>query len=147
MSDSKKLQALCEKQKWKCYYCKKVTGPNKPIGKRPSLDHKIPKSRGGRNAYFNLVMSCEDCNNMKGNFTDGEFFKMLDYMHDYGMSKKDARERVIKERLPSQRPISYDSQNDKFVYDDEPRKRGETRFAARKAHDGTSRWGYGWSGK
>ena len=33
----------------------------------PSHDHFIPRSRGGKNHIENIVLSCRDCNNKKGN--------------------------------------------------------------------------------
>lgn len=32
-----------------------------------TIDHIIPKSRGGKNRWDNLVTSCYSCNNIKGN--------------------------------------------------------------------------------
>jgi len=33
---------------------------------RGNVDHVVPKARGGTNALSNLVISCTDCNNRKG---------------------------------------------------------------------------------
>jgi 5-methylcytosine-specific restriction endonuclease McrA len=44
---------------FKCAYC--------GIGKeRLTVDHIIPKSRGGRTTFENCVSSCKSCNNKKG---------------------------------------------------------------------------------
>lgn len=45
-----------------CQYC----GRHTP---KPTLDHVIPKSKGGKNDWFNVVTACPDCNNKKGNRT------------------------------------------------------------------------------
>jgi 5-methylcytosine-specific restriction endonuclease McrA len=47
-----------------CQYC----------GRRDKLtiDHVVPKSRGGRDAWDNLVTACVPCNNKKGNRTPDE---------------------------------------------------------------------------
>jgi 5-methylcytosine-specific restriction endonuclease McrA len=37
-----------------------------------TLDHVIPRSRGGESTWENLVASCRLCNNRKGNRTPGE---------------------------------------------------------------------------
>lgn len=37
-----------------------------------TLDHVIPKSRGGEDTWSNLVTSCHPCNNKKGNKTPEE---------------------------------------------------------------------------
>ena len=42
-----------------CVYC----GSNKQL----TLDHVLPKSRGGENTWTNLVTSCFKCNLKKGN--------------------------------------------------------------------------------
>lgn len=47
-----------------CVYC----GSNKNL----TLDHVIPKSRGGKNEWTNLVTSCFRCNLKKGNKTPEE---------------------------------------------------------------------------
>jgi 5-methylcytosine-specific restriction endonuclease McrA len=36
------------------------------------MDHVVPKSRGGKNTWSNLVLSCAACNNKKGNRTPME---------------------------------------------------------------------------
>jgi len=37
-----------------------------------TLDHVVPRSRGGRSSWENLVASCYKCNNRKGNHTPEE---------------------------------------------------------------------------
>lgn len=37
-----------------------------------TIDHLLPRSRGGGNTWLNLVASCEDCNGSKGNRTPSE---------------------------------------------------------------------------
>ena len=37
-----------------------------------TIDHVVPKSRGGRDAWDNLVAACTPCNNRKGNRTPDE---------------------------------------------------------------------------
>jgi len=44
-----------------CQYCTK-----KFSVKELTLDHVIPKSRGGRNTWENLVIACKKCNQKKG---------------------------------------------------------------------------------
>jgi 5-methylcytosine-specific restriction endonuclease McrA len=38
------------------------------------VDHMIPLSRGGRNDWTNLAISCRACNLSKGSITVEEFF-------------------------------------------------------------------------
>lgn len=55
------------RQKGICHYCEKHTH----IGKW-TLDHRIPKSRGGGEGY-NLIGCCFTCNHAKGDMTEFEF--------------------------------------------------------------------------
>ena len=56
-----------------CYYCgRKVNYKNK------SFDHIIPVDKGGETSLKNIVCSCIDCNQLKGNMTIFELLKQLD---------------------------------------------------------------------
>lgn len=46
-------------------------------GTKLTLDHVIPKSRGGGDTWQNLVTSCLECNNCKDNRTPEEWAKEL----------------------------------------------------------------------
>jgi len=48
-----------------CQYCGKISSPL-------TLDHIIPRSRGGMDTWDNLVTACVRCNNRKGNQTPEE---------------------------------------------------------------------------
>lgn len=50
-----------------------------------TIDHKVPRAKGGTNAYDNLLLSCWSCNNAKGD-------------QDYAEFKRDPRPAHIKER-------------------------------------------------
>jgi len=50
-----------------CQYC----GAKKDSG-RLTMDHVIPRSRGGESSWVNLVASCFECNNLKGDRTPEE---------------------------------------------------------------------------
>tara|TARA_B100000212_G_C27354201_1_gene525066 strand:- start:757 stop:1290 length:534 start_codon:yes stop_codon:yes gene_type:complete len=47
-----------------CQYCSKQLSSEKL-----TLDHIIPKSKGGKNTWDNLVAACKKCNQKKGNKT------------------------------------------------------------------------------
>ena len=52
---------------WTCQYCKdKLTSSN------GTLDHVVPRSRGGESSWENLVTACKPCNSQKGNRTPNE---------------------------------------------------------------------------
>ena len=53
-------RALFARDGWKCAYCGTTSG-------RLTLDHVIPRSRGGGSVWENVVTSCAPCNLRKGN--------------------------------------------------------------------------------
>lgn len=53
-----------KRDNFECVYC--------GSGNNLTLDHVIPKSRGGKNTWDNLVTSCFKCNLKKGNKTPEE---------------------------------------------------------------------------
>jgi hypothetical protein len=55
---------IYKRDHYQCVYC----GSNKDL----TLDHVMPKSRGGGNEWTNLVTSCFKCNLRKGNRTPEE---------------------------------------------------------------------------
>ena len=54
-------QNIFRRDDHKCIYC----GTNSDL----TIDHVIPKSKGGKNSWLNLVSCCSDCNLKKGNRT------------------------------------------------------------------------------
>lgn len=61
ISNSEKAY-IYKRENKKCFYCKKHLKY-----RQITLDHYFPKSRGGTNEIFNLVLSCKKCNALKGN--------------------------------------------------------------------------------
>jgi len=55
------------RDKFRCQYC----GEKKAAGEL-TLDHILPRSRGGDNSPVNIVTACVSCNNRKGNRTPAE---------------------------------------------------------------------------
>jgi 5-methylcytosine-specific restriction endonuclease McrA len=55
------------RDKYVCQYCSEQFKY-----KQLSLDHVIPKSRGGDRGWLNLVTCCHGCNQKKGNKTPSE---------------------------------------------------------------------------
>jgi 5-methylcytosine-specific restriction endonuclease McrA len=55
------------RDRYTCQYCQKIMNSGEL-----TLDHVIPRSRGGDTTWENLVASCNPCNNRKGNRTPDE---------------------------------------------------------------------------
>ena len=55
-------RALFARDGWKCVYCGTASG-------RLTLDHVVPRSRGGDSAWENVVTACAPCNHRKGDRT------------------------------------------------------------------------------
>jgi len=53
-------RALFARDNWRCVYCGTAGG-------RLTLDHVVPRSRGGDSVWENVVTSCAPCNLRKGN--------------------------------------------------------------------------------
>lgn len=61
---SKKLKnRVFKRDRGLCFYCGCAVTHNDP---ERTLDHVIPKSKGGSNRMWNLVLSCKSCNKKKG---------------------------------------------------------------------------------
>lgn len=58
-----------------CAYCGRTFREEKL-----SRDHVIPRSRGGKDSWLNVVTSCKSCNNFKGNMTPEEADMPLIYV-------------------------------------------------------------------
>lgn len=55
---------ILRRDRFECQYC--------GARRRLTVDHVLPKSRGGRDRWDNLVAACVSCNNRKGNRTPEE---------------------------------------------------------------------------
>lgn len=60
------LTELCERQRWRCYLCKRAMRPKspgvQPEGNDATIDHVKPLSQGGTNDKGNLKAACYRCN-------------------------------------------------------------------------------------
>lgn len=57
-------QRIFKRDGFKCSYC--------GISKNLTIDHILPKSRGGGNTWLNLTTCCKNCNRIKDNKTPEE---------------------------------------------------------------------------
>ncbi len=53
---------IYDRENRQCFFCGKILKY-----KQITLDHYIPKSKKGTTDIFNLVLSCKQCNKLKGN--------------------------------------------------------------------------------
>jgi 5-methylcytosine-specific restriction endonuclease McrA len=60
-------QNVLVRDRWRCQYCgeRKITA-------ELTFDHVLPRSRGGRTEWENIVMACRECNASKGSRTPQE---------------------------------------------------------------------------
>ena len=54
-------QSIFESWEWKCAYCDKDLDV-----KSATIDHIVPKFKGGHNVKSNMICSCSKCNRSKG---------------------------------------------------------------------------------
>ena len=53
---------ILARDRWRCCYCGKISQPDEL-----TFDHVLPKSRGGKTCWDNIVSCCIPCNSRKGN--------------------------------------------------------------------------------
>ena len=51
---------IFHRDNYSCQYCGTKAGPN-------TIDHIIPRERGGKDTWDNLITACAPCNIVKGN--------------------------------------------------------------------------------
>lgn len=77
MKRKARLMTLFNKQAGCCAYCGEVMEIdtcNKPMS--ATIDHIIPRSKGGKDEIFNLVAACRQCNTEKGNMPLVDFIQI-----------------------------------------------------------------------
>lgn len=77
----RKIRAKVLKDKGRyCFFCK--------VGDATTVDHIIPRSKGGKDTYSNLEPACPDCNQKK----------KADYLHEFKEKYYEYRGRLIRKR-------------------------------------------------
>ena len=92
---------IFKRDKHECQYC----GTRDDL----TLDHIIPRSKGGRSTWNNLVTACKRCNTQKGNFTlqvAGLELKNQPFKPSYVMFIKESSGFVQEEWRPYLEPVS-----------------------------------------
>jgi 5-methylcytosine-specific restriction endonuclease McrA len=64
---------LAEAQNWRCCWCSRPVSIKRKRRDSATIEHVIPKSKGGTSDPENLAMSCARCNSSRGS-TDAEKF-------------------------------------------------------------------------
>lgn len=59
---SPKLKTIGNRDNWTCHLCRLPVDPNGAGERQPSVDHLVPRSKGGRNANSNLALAHRGCN-------------------------------------------------------------------------------------
>ena len=84
-------RAIFARDGGRCAYCK---------GPAETIDHVLPRSRGGRHAWENVVAACARCNHTKGDRTPAELGWRL---HAQPIAPKGLAWRVLGHRTPDPR--------------------------------------------
>lgn len=76
-----RINTVAGRDGWDCHYCGRALHQTGMMSDTalpwPQVEHKIPKSLGGRDEMSNYVLSCRPCNNQKSNrYTYEEFYAM-----------------------------------------------------------------------
>lgn len=80
---------------FQCQYC----GTQKDL----TLDHLIPKAKGGKTSWNNLVTACKKCNSLKGDYTPEQAGLQLafkPFKPSYIMYLKELSSRIYEEWKP-----------------------------------------------
>ena len=84
-------RGIFARDSWRCAYCR---------GPAETIDHVMPRSRGGRHAWENVVAACARCNHTKGDKTPAELgWRLLATPH----APKGVAWRVLGHRTPDPR--------------------------------------------
>jgi CRISPR/Cas system Type II protein with McrA/HNH and RuvC-like nuclease domain len=68
-------ESIFEEWEWKCAYCDKELN-----GSTATIDHIVPKHKGGHSTRNNLACACSNCNKAKGS---QEVFEYLESAHKH----------------------------------------------------------------
>ncbi|SET59539.1 HNH endonuclease [Natronincola peptidivorans] len=74
---------IYERDERKCYFCEKPL----PF-QQTSLDHYLPKSRGGPNDIYNIVLSCKRCNKYKKSAVPKDYEEVIIALFKQGVKDR-----------------------------------------------------------
>ena len=115
---AKKIRYLLKRDGPLCHYCgnRLATDPDErgePLDNQITLDHIVPRSRGGTDHLENFVLSCPGCNQWKGRVQYEKhcarcrerFAKVAEEQARKAAIPKDVVRRVAKLRARLRRPL------------------------------------------
>lgn len=83
---SPRREAIFKREGGSCFYCMRQV----PVRKR-CMDHVVPRAHGGNNSYRNLVLSCMECNALKGEDSAEDFLRKLFRRRQLGAAELEER--------------------------------------------------------
>ena len=88
---SRRLQQVGDRSNWHCTYCGRPLDPDPDaaddLDAKPTIDHLVPRSKGGGNRLRNQVLACHLCNTVKGNTDLPDWLAGLDLPTDLRTSR------------------------------------------------------------
>lgn len=87
---------LAEAQNWRCCWCGCHTVPENGKANSATIEHVIPRSKGGSNDPSNYAMSCNTCNQARRNLDADEFIA-------YGAARDNSKAVLKAERVKIRR--------------------------------------------
>lgn len=92
-----KKNKIYKNSNYKCIYCH-ISLEEMMLFNSYTIDHKIPRSRGGKDNIDNLCLCCRSCNSKKGVRTYDEYIKYLK-VKDTVRYKKYLKEHIYYEKI------------------------------------------------
>lgn len=94
-----KAQRIGERDGWTCWLCGHRVDPHAPAGSpsAPTVDHVVPKSRGGSDDNANLRLAHRRCNGRRGNH-----LPELDWPDQFGLLDAAPLWRSLRHLIPSE---------------------------------------------
>jgi CRISPR/Cas system Type II protein with McrA/HNH and RuvC-like nuclease domain len=85
-------ESIFESWNWQCAYCDEELCSNSA-----TLDHVVPKHKGGQNVRSNLVCACASCNRNKGS---QNVFEYMNFCHQHYSEERVGKLREWMEQKP-----------------------------------------------
>lgn len=95
-------ESIFEDWNWKCAYCDKTLS-----GCDATIDHIVPKHKGGHNTRNNLACACSNCNRAKGS---QHVFEYMSPSHRYYSEQRVGKIRRWMEQKPCSLKITSAAQ-------------------------------------